>query len=32
MYNTREQNLDIARRFANGELTRKEAQATIGAF
>lgn len=30
MYNTREQNLDIARRFVNGELTRKEAQAMIG--
>ena len=30
MYNTREQNLDIARRFINKELTRKEAQAMIG--
>ena len=30
MHNTREQNLDIARRFTNGEITRKEAQAMIG--
>ena len=30
MHNTREQNLDIGRRFVNGELTRKEAQAMIG--
>lgn len=30
MHNTREQNLDIARRFVNGVLTRKEAQAMIG--
>lgn len=30
MHNTREQNLDIAKRFVNKELTRKEAQAMIG--
>ena len=30
MHNTRNENLDIARRFVNGELTRKEAQAMIG--
>lgn len=30
MHNTREQNLDIARRFVNGELTRKQAQELLG--
>ena len=31
MYNTREQNLDIAKRFYNGELTKQEALSMIGA-
>lgn len=30
MHNTREQNLDIARRFVNGDLSRKQAQELIG--
>ena len=30
MKNTREENLDIARRYLDGELTRKEAQAMLG--
>ncbi len=30
MHNTRKENLDIAKRFLNGEITRKEAQQLIG--
>lgn len=30
MYNTREINLDIGRRFVNGEISKKEARELIG--